>query len=93
MGQIPNEVLDQLVEGYENSDDILGTDGLLAALQKAVVERARQAEMTHHLGYGPHVAVGRGSGNSRTGVGGRTMLTDSGEFEVEVPQYRKGAVY
>ncbi len=91
MGQIPNEVIDKLLEGYEKPEDILGKDGLLAALQKAVVERALQAEMTHHLGYGPHEAAGRGSGNSRNGVGGKTVLTDSGEFRVEVPRDREGS--
>ena len=38
-------------EHYERPEDILGKEGLLAQLTKAVVERALGAELTHHLGY------------------------------------------
>src|SRR5215210_8495209 len=44
-----------------------GTDGLLNQMTKAVLERALQAEMTHHLGYERDNPAGAGSGNSRNG--------------------------
>ena len=49
MKQIPEELLDQLLEGYEKPEDMLGKD----SLQKSVLERALEAEMTHHLGLCP----------------------------------------
>jgi len=45
-------LIDQwLAEHYEQPSDILGKEGLLAQLTKAVVKRALSAELTHHLGY------------------------------------------
>ncbi|WP_425414268.1 transposase, partial [Pseudonocardia asaccharolytica] len=49
-----------------------GADGLLNLMTKAVLERALQAEMTHHLGYERDDPAGRGSGNSRNGSGPKT---------------------
>ena len=36
-------------------------------MTKAVLERALQAEMTHHLGYERDDPAGHGTGNSRNG--------------------------
>ena len=47
---------------------LLGPDGLLSQVTKAVLERALAEEMTEHLGYDKHDPAGRGSGNSRNGV-------------------------
>lgn len=63
MKQIPEELLEQLLEGYEKPEDLLGSDGLLANLQKAVMERALEAELTAHLGYERHDPAGRGVGS------------------------------
>jgi len=47
--------------------------------------------MTAHLGYVPHAVEGRGSGNSRNGKQAKTLQTESGPLEIEVPQDRTGA--
>ncbi len=60
MKQIPEALLEQLLEDYEKPEDLLGSDGLLASLQKAVMERALEAELTAHLGYDRHDPAGRG---------------------------------
>jgi transposase-like protein len=62
---ITRQVLDELLKDYKTPDDMLGSNGLLQQLTKALVERALEGEMTHHLGYPPHDAVGDNSGNSR----------------------------
>ena len=46
---ITTELLDELLKDYKSPDDMLGDDGLLQQRTKAVVERALQCEMTHHL--------------------------------------------
>src|SRR5258708_5034866 len=51
---ISPELLDELLKAYHSPDDRFGQNGLLQQLTKAVVERAMQAEMTHHLGYPKH---------------------------------------
>ena len=91
MKQIPDELLEQLLEDYEKPEDLLGSEGLLASLQKAVMERALEAELTAHLGYDRHAAAGRGSGNSRNGHGSKTVLTDRSEVELDVPRDRNGS--
>lgn len=43
---ITPDVLDQLLKDCTTSDDLLGEDGLLQQLTKALVERALQGELT-----------------------------------------------
>jgi putative transposase len=87
---IPKELLDQLLAGYSNPEDLTGPDGLFKRLTGALIERALSAEMTQHLGYEAHAVEGRKSGNSRNGVGQKTLVTDQGEVTIEVPRDRNG---
>ena len=66
---VSDEVLDELLTRADGQGtELLGPDGLLSHLTKAVLERALDAELTDHLGYDKHGPVGRGSGNSRNGT-------------------------
>ena len=47
-------LLDDLLQGCESPEEILGDQGLLKGLTKWLVERALAAELTTHLGYAPH---------------------------------------
>lgn len=58
--------LDELLAG-KSTEEIVGPEGLLQQLTKALIERAMNAEMSHHLGYQKHAPEGRGSGNNRNG--------------------------
>jgi putative transposase len=71
--------------------ELVGPGGLLTDLTKTVLETALEAEMEDHLGYPKHAVEGRGRGNSRTGVRAKTVLTDVGEVEIEVPRDRDGS--
>lgn len=84
------ELLDQLLAGYEKPEDLTGEDGLFRRLKKALIERALGAELTDHLGYERGDPAGRGSGNSRNGVSAKTLLTEDGEVQIEVPRDRAG---
>jgi putative transposase len=70
--------------------DLLGPDGLLSQVTKAVLERALAEEVTGHLGYEKHDPAGRGSGNNRNGTVGKTVLTDVGAVDLAVPRDRNG---
>jgi putative transposase len=70
--------------------DLVGPGGLLTGLTKTVLETALEAELTEHLGYDKHDPAGRGSGNSRNGSRGKTVLTELGPVEVDVPRDRGG---
>lgn len=84
-------LLDELLRGCAEPKDILGEHGLLKQLQKRLFERALQGEMTTHLGYEPHAPEGHGSGNSRNGKAKKTVQTEAGQFEIEVPRDREGS--
>ena len=81
-------LIDDLLEGCESPEEILGKNGLLKQLTKRLVERTLEAEMTDHLGYEPNSLKGRGTGNNRNGKSRKTILSDSGALEVEVPRDR-----
>jgi transposase-like protein len=79
-----------LLADYKGPEDLIGEQGLLKQLTKALVERALSAELTHHLGYEKHEPSGRGSGNSRNGTSRKKLKGDFGEAEIEVPRDRNG---
>jgi transposase-like protein len=81
---IPNEILDQLLAGTDAAA-ALSQGGLLDSLKKAFAERALNAEMDHHLGQEGQ------SANSRNGYGRKTVTTDDGRIEIEVPRDRAGS--
>jgi len=89
---INEELADQLLgKAQAEGVELLGPDGLLSQVTKAVLERALAEEMTEHLGYEKHDPVGRGSGNSRNGSTGKTLLTDVGAVDLAVPRDRNGS--
>src|SRR5215218_1073406 len=77
----------ELVEpAREKGIELVGPDGLLSQLTKRVLETALEAEMSDHLGYDKHDPMGRNRGNSRNGVRSKTVLTEIGPVEIEVPR-------
>ena len=87
---ITPQLVDELLQDCQNSDDLLGQDGLIQQLTKALVERALQGELTHHLGYDKHASEGNNSGNSRNGTSPKTIQGKRGRFQIEVPRDRNG---
>jgi putative transposase len=67
---------------------LVGPDGLLQRVTKLVLEGALEGEMDAHLGYAKHDPAGRDAGNSRNGTRAKTVLTDNGPVELEVPRDR-----
>ncbi len=80
--KIPDAVLDQLLAGADPKA-AFDPGGLLDGLKKAFAERVLNAEMDHHL------AGDGGADNSRNGYGRKTVLTDTGKVELEVPRDRR----
>jgi putative transposase len=88
---IDNKLIDNLLKDYKTPEEILGEDGLLKQLTKAVLERAMQAELTEHLGYEKHNSSGDNSGNSRNGKSQKTLKGDFGQLPIEVPRDRNSS--
>jgi transposase-like protein len=75
-----------LAQAKEQGVELVGPDGLLNQLTKRVLETALEEEMSEHLGYDKHDPVGRNRGNSGNGVRSKTVLTEIGPVEIEVPR-------
>ena len=80
---IPAELLDRILAGTDAA--ALGQGGLLDSLKKALAERALGAEMDYHLGSDDQ------AGNSRNGYGRKTVITDTGKIDIDVPRDRSGS--
>jgi predicted dinucleotide-binding enzyme len=88
---LDDQMLDEFVARMRTDGVRLsGPGGFLTEMLKAVLERGLQAELTDHLGYDKHEAVGRGTGNSRNGTTAKTLLTEVGPVPLEVPRDRAG---
>jgi putative transposase len=86
---IDKKLIDQLLTDYKKPEDIIGENGLLKELTKAILERALAAEMTDHLGYEKHDPAGHHLGNTRNGKSPKTLKGDFGELELETPRDRQ----
>lgn len=83
-------LIDKLLADYKKPEDIIGENGLLKQLTKALLERAMEAEMTDYLGYAKHDQAGNNSGNSRNGKTTKALKGDFGELPLETPRDRNG---
>ncbi len=85
---IDPRLIDKLLADYKKPEDIVGENGLLKQLTKAVLERALNAELTDHLGYEKHDPVGYKSGNSRNGKSRKKLKGEFGEMDLETRRDR-----
>ncbi len=67
-----------------------GPGGLLGGLTKRVLETALEGELDEHLGYAKHDPAGRATSNSRNGKRSKTVVTEVGPVELDVPRDRDG---
>lgn len=88
---INTDVIDELLKHYKTPEEILGENGLLKQLTKAVLQRALQTEMTVHLGHEKHAAVANKSGNARNGSSVKTLKGDFGNLPIDIPRDRESS--
>ncbi|NNC76054.1 MAG: IS256 family transposase [Acidimicrobiia bacterium] len=83
---------EQLVDqARADGKNLVGPGGLLSDLTKQVLETGLEVEMEDHVGYEKHAVEGRNGGNSRNGTRAKTVITDVGPIEVDVPRDRDGS--
>lgn len=86
---VPTEILDQFVDdGLLTAQDI---EAAMRRFKKALIERALGAELTHHLGYPAGAAPPDDVANKRNGTTPKTVLTDDGTVDIDVPRDRAGS--
>ena len=87
-----SELLDEILKDYnhENPEELIGNNGLLKQLKKALIERALEGEMTHHLGYSKSSKVERSEdfNNYRNGHSSKRLITEDGDINIGVPRDR-----
>jgi len=89
-GPFRTELLEELLADAQTTD-LLGPDGLLKQLTKALVERAMGAELDDHLGYEQGASPPQEHGNRRNGASRKTLRTDQGPVTIKVPRDREGS--
>ncbi|MGC5026479.1 IS256 family transposase [Tsukamurella sp. DT100] len=86
----PKQLAEQLLtQAKEQGVNLVGPGGLLSQLTKQVLETALDAEMTEHLGHehgGTPIAE-----NMRNGTRSKTVITEIGPIQIEVPRDRDGS--
>ena len=69
---------------------LTGSDGVLAGVVKAALERGLAAELTEHLGYDRGDPDAAAFPNSRNGTSSKTVSTEVGDVDLDVPRDRAG---
>jgi putative transposase len=88
-----DRLLDALVERSRDQAGglrLTGEGSMLGELVRVVLERALEAELTAHLGYGRSERGGAAGGNARNGSIAKTVQTGVGPVPLQVPRDRAG---
>src|SRR6201984_463485 len=87
-------IIEELMKGYQRPEDLTGPGGIREQLTKRLYERVLGAEMTHYLGYekgqAPKDQAEDKRENHRNGTSKKTLLSEDGKLEIEVPRDRAG---
>ena len=87
------ECVQQERASAKSLDDFFGKEGIFARLFADTLEQMLEAELTAHLGYEPHAAEGRNSGNRRNGSRKRKLRTSIGDTSIQVPRDRNSSFH
>ena len=88
---ISKDILDELLSGVENADDLLGDQGLMKELKVRLMERMLGAELTEHLGYEPDALPSNQQTNRRNGTTRKTLKGNDGALPIDVPRDGEGS--
>ena len=83
-----NDLLESLASNVSSPEELASA---VAMLKKRALERMLEEEMAEHLGYEKHANEGFDGGNSRNGRTKKTVLTNTGAVELDVPRDREGS--
>jgi hypothetical protein len=90
-GRLDQSIAEELVARARSEGvDLVRPGGLLGDLAKQILETGLEVEMDEHLGYTKHDSAGRNHGNSRNGTRSKTVITEIGPVDIDVPRDRDG---
>ena len=94
--EIDPAIIEELMKGYQQPEDMTGRGGVLEQLTKRVCERILSGEMTHYLGYekgqAPALEEGQKRQNHRNGSSKKILTSEDGKLEIEVPGIGPGSL-
>lgn len=82
--------LDEIFAKIDAGEPLTGEYGLLGGMLKATLERGLDAELTEHVGYERGDCDASSFPNSRNGTTTKTVATQIGDIELDVPRDRNG---
>ncbi len=85
--QLSAQMLEELIPGPVTKEQF---EDIFQNFKKAFIERALNAEMSHHLGYAAGQAKPEDATNHRNGSSAKTVITDTGSVRIAVPREREG---
>jgi len=71
-------------------DDLMGKNGIVKQIMKAMIEKMLQAELEQHLGYSKNAPAAPAFGNSRNGTTSKTVRSSVGDVRLDTPRDRDG---
>lgn len=82
--------LDEIFAQIDAGAPLTGEDGLLTGVLKAALERGLETELSEHLGYEKGSPDAAAYPNSRNGTSAKTLSTEVGEVDLNIPRDRAG---
>src|SRR5581483_6496680 len=90
-GGLDVQLAHELIERAKTKGvSLVGPGGLLADITKTVLQAALEAEMSEHLGYDKGERPAQPTGNHRNGTSPKTVSTEIGPVQIQVPRDRAG---
>ncbi len=83
---IDSKLIDELLKEGTTAEELFGDNGVLKELQKRLLERILEGEMTDHLGYVKH--KGSVADNKRNGHSSKSIKGTIGKIELKTPRDR-----
>ena len=88
---ISKELLDELLQGCERPEDLLGDAGLMKELKIKLMERMLGAELTANLRYEEGKDAPASQPNRRNGLSAKRLKSQDGDVPIAVPRDRDGS--
>ena len=82
--------LDGIFAQMDAGTPLTGDDGLLSGVVKAALERGLETELSEHLGYDKGDPDAAAYPNSRNGTSPKTIGTEVGDVDLDIPRDRAG---
>lgn len=89
MSTLSKEQVKQLVQG-NNLQSVKDINSYLKDIFKDIIQELLEAELETKLGYAKDDIEGKNTDNSRNGYTPKTIKSEFGEVDIQVPRDRKG---